>query len=45
MSYDLSPQVIEQRRLAYDELTRRFGQREATRYEEGTIGVQHQENF
>ncbi|MDB5080620.1 MAG: hypothetical protein JWP00_2544 [Chloroflexi bacterium] len=45
MSYDLSPQVIEQRRLAYDELTRRYGQREATRYEEATIGVQHEENF
>lgn len=45
MSYDLSPQVIEQRRWAFDELTRRFGQREATRYEEGTIGVQQQENF
>ncbi|HEX2912099.1 MAG TPA: phenol 2-monooxygenase [Chloroflexia bacterium] len=45
MSYDLSPQVYEPRRQAFDYLTKRFGQREATRYEEGTIEVQQQENF
>jgi phenol hydroxylase P1 protein len=45
MSYDLSPQVIEPRRQAFDNLEKRFGPREATRYEEGTIDVQQQDNF
>jgi phenol/toluene 2-monooxygenase (NADH) P1/A1 len=45
MSYDLSPQVIEPRRLTFDNLAKRIGQREATRYEEATIDVQPEENF
>jgi phenol hydroxylase P1 protein len=45
MSYDLSPKVIEPRRLAFDNLVKRYGPREATRYEEGTIDVQQQDNF
>lgn len=45
MSYDLSPQVIEPRRKAFDYLVERFGDREASRYEEGTLNVQSMENF
>lgn len=45
MSYDLSPKVIEPRRVAFDNLVKRYGSREATRYEEGTVDVQQQDNF
>lgn len=45
MSYDLSPQVIEPRRVTFDNLEKRLGAREASRYEEGTIEIQPQENF
>lgn len=45
MQYELRQQVIEPRRQAFTHLTRRFGQRPATRYEEGSIGVQPTANF
>lgn len=45
MQYELRQQVIEPRRQAFTPLVRRFGDRPATRYEEGSIGIQPRANF
>ncbi|CAG7632038.1 phenol 2-monooxygenase [Rhodococcus opacus] len=45
MQYELRQQVIEPRRHTFQALIERNGDRPATRYEEGTIGVQPRENF
>ena len=45
MQYELKTQVIEQRRKTFTHLIERFGDRPASRYEEGTIGLQATENF
>ena len=45
MQYELKTQVIDQRRKTFTHLIERFGDRPASRYEEGTIGVQATENF
>lgn len=45
MQYELKTQVIDPRRKTFTHLTERFGDRPASRYEEGTIGIQATENF
>lgn len=45
MQYELRQQVIETRRATFTPLIKRFGDRPATRYEEGSIGIQPTENF
>lgn len=45
MQYELRQQVIEPRRNTFTPLIRRYGDRPATRYEEGSIGIQPRANF
>lgn len=45
MQYELRQQVIEPRRQTFTPLIKRYGDRPATRYEEGSIGIQPSENF
>jgi phenol hydroxylase P1 protein len=45
VQYELRTQVIEPRRKTFSNLTARFGDRPATRYEEGSIDVQATTNF
>lgn len=45
MQYELRQQVIEPRRQTFTPLAKRYGDRPATRYEEGSVGVQSTENF
>lgn len=45
MQYELRTQVIEPQRKTFDHLVKRYGDRPATRYEEGTVDVQAKENF
>ena len=45
MQYELRTQVIEPPRKTFDHLVRRYGDRPASRYEEGTIDIQAKENF
>lgn len=45
MQYELRQQVIEPLRQTFTPLIRRFGDRPATRYEEGSIGIQPRANF
>ncbi len=45
MQYELRTQVIEPSRKTFDHLVARYGDRPASRYEEGTIDLQAKENF
>ena len=45
MQYELRTQVIEPRRKTFDNLVARYGDRPASRYEEGSIDIQAKENF
>lgn len=45
MQYELKTQVIDQRRKTFSHLIDRYGDRPASRYEEGTIDLQATENF
>lgn len=45
MQYELRTQVIEPSRRTFTNLVRRFGDRPASRYEEGSIDIQPMENF
>jgi len=45
MQFELRTQVIEQRRKTFTNLAKRFGDRPASRYEEGSIDIQATENF
>lgn len=45
MQYELKTQVIEPRRKTFTHLVERYGDKPASRYEEGTIGIQAKENF
>lgn len=45
MQYELRTQVIEPKRKTFTNLTARFGDRPATRYEEGSVDVQATTNF
>ncbi|MET8249553.1 hypothetical protein ABZV31_37445 [Streptomyces sp. NPDC005202] len=45
MQYELRQQVIEPRRKTFQNLVDRYGDRPASRYEEGTIDVQATEHF
>ena len=45
MQYELKTQVIEPQRKTFTHLIERFGDRPASRYEEGTIDLQATENF
>ncbi|GAA1710412.1 phenol 2-monooxygenase [Propioniferax innocua] len=45
MQYELKTQVIEPTRHTFDHIAARYGDRPATRYQEGTIGLQPKENF
>jgi phenol/toluene 2-monooxygenase (NADH) P1/A1 len=45
VQYELRQQVIEPRRLTFTHLINRYGTRPATRYEEGSVGIQPTENF
>lgn len=45
MQYELRQQVIEPRRSTFTHLIRRYGERPATRYEEGSVGIQPTANF
>ncbi|WP_396905665.1 phenol 2-monooxygenase [Mycolicibacterium phlei] len=45
MQFELRQQVIEPARQAFTPLTKRYGDRPATRYEEGSIGIQSTEHF
>ena len=45
MQYELRTQVIEPLRNTFDSLVERYGDRPASRYEEGSIDVQATENF
>jgi len=45
VQYELRQQVIEPRRKTFQNLIGRYGDRPASRYEEGTIDVQATENF
>lgn len=45
MQYELRQRVIEPRRNTFTNLIERYGDRPATRYQEGTIDVQATENF
>lgn len=45
MQYELRTQVIEPSRKTFDHLVARYGDRPASRYEEGSIDIQAKENF
>ncbi len=45
MQYELRTQVIEAKRKTFTNLTARFGDRPATRYEEGSVDIQAVTNF
>jgi phenol/toluene 2-monooxygenase (NADH) P1/A1 len=45
VQYELRQQVVEPKRQAFQYLIERFGDRPASRYEEGTVDVQPTENF
>lgn len=45
MQYELKTQVIDQQRKTFTHLIERFGDRPASRYEEGTIDLQATEHF
>lgn len=45
MQYELRTQVIEPQRKTFDHLVARYGDRPASRYEEGSIDIQAKENF
>lgn len=45
MQYELRTQVVEPSRKTFDNLVARYGDRPASRYEEGSIDVQAKENF
>jgi phenol/toluene 2-monooxygenase (NADH) P1/A1 len=45
MQFELRTQVIEQRRKTFSNLVRRYGDRPASRYEEGSVDIQATENF
>lgn len=45
MQYELRQQVVEPQRPTFQHLVDRYGERPASRYEEGTIDVQATENF
>lgn len=45
MQYELRTQVIEPSRKTFTHLVKRYGDRPASRYEEGTIDIQPRENF
>ncbi|MDO5630163.1 MAG: hypothetical protein Q4G43_17760, partial [Mobilicoccus sp.] len=45
MQYELKTQVIEPRRKTFTHLVERYGDRPASRYEEGTVGLQATANF
>lgn len=45
MQYELKTQVIEPLRQTFTPLIERYGDKPATRYQEGTIGLQATENF
>lgn len=45
MQYELRTKVIEQRRRTFSNLVARYGDRPASRYQEGTIDLQPVENF
>lgn len=45
MQYELKTQVIDPQRQSFDHIVARFGDRPATRYQEGTVGLQPKENF
>lgn len=45
MQYELKTQVIEPQRQTFDHIAARFGDKPATRYQEGTVGMQPKENF
>ncbi len=45
MQYELRTQVIEPPRTTFTHLVARYGDRPASRYEEGTIDIQPKENF
>lgn len=45
MQFELRTQVIEPKRKTFTNLVERFGDRPASRYEEGSIDIQPTENF
>jgi len=45
MQYELRTQVIEPKRKTFDNLVARYGDRPASRYQEGSIDIQAKENF
>jgi phenol/toluene 2-monooxygenase (NADH) P1/A1 len=45
VQYELRQQVIDPRRPTFTHLIRRYGERPATRYEEGSVGTQPTQNF
>ena len=45
MQYELRTQVIEPQRKTFDKRVARYGDRPASRYEEGSIDIQAKENF
>ena len=45
MQYELKTQIIEPLRPTFDHLVARYGNKPATRYQEGTIDLQPTENF
>jgi phenol hydroxylase P1 protein len=45
VQYELRTQVIEPQRKTFDHLVARYGDRPASRYEEGSIDIQAKENF
>lgn len=45
MQYELKTQVIEPLRPTFTKLIERYGNKPASRYQEGTIGLQSKENF
>jgi phenol hydroxylase P1 protein len=45
VQYELRTQVIEPQRKTFTHLVKRYGDRVASRYEEGTIDIQAKENF
>jgi phenol hydroxylase P1 protein len=45
MQFELRTQVVEPRRKTFSNLVRRYGDRPASRYEEGSVDIQATENF
>jgi len=45
VQYELRTQVIEPPRKTFTHLVRRYGDRPASRYEEGSVDIQAKENF